>query len=239
MNIAFTSVELINPDRGGKIYQRLEDGTLDKQTIGWMNEGTASCKTVPDMRGFADVLVELPAGREILIYGTPKTEIGEEGIRLVSRKMLGEGEIARTNEEFQWTKGPAIFPIGYDPVGETLSKESLWACLTDVVPELANHDVVWGCSVSSYVYDLATGKELVGLKGQNLWGNKTPARLGVLYYAAENGFEETVKPIQMMDLKGDTQWRFKGKHFDDLPEGIEAMLDLISSEVLANEISNV
>ncbi len=70
--------------------------------------------------------------------------------------------------------------------------------------------------------------------GEPLLGNRTNGKRKVLYYAVENGVEETVARIKDMDLQGDTQWRFNGIHIDDSPESVEEMIAVMSDECLAD-----
>lgn len=70
--------------------------------------------------------------------------------------------------------------------------------------------------------------------GQALWGCEVPQKHRVLYYAAENGYEETATRIQRMELEGDVIWRFRGIHFEDLPESVEELLLMLGEECLAD-----
>ena len=91
------------------------------------------------------------------------------------------------------------------------------------------------------VGDPKAGKSLVAMQmaeaattGSDLWGCKTSGKVKGLYYAAENGYEETVGRIQYMKLDGDIEWRFKGKNFDELPEDVDELLLMMTAEVEAD-----
>lgn len=165
----YTRIALQSPATGGKHYRRGE-GELVKETVGWISRGRAFVDEVADMTDFATVLnSELRAGVDVLTFGVPKGPAPEQGVPLVAKDKLAPGAIARSRDHFEWPDGPAIFAADYDPRDghEALTRDELWGQVTAAAPGYADHDVLWGCSSSSYVYQ---GEEqVVGLKGQRLY----------------------------------------------------------------------
>tara|TARA_R110002051_G_scaffold170789_1_gene241330 strand:- start:8340 stop:9683 length:1344 start_codon:yes stop_codon:yes gene_type:complete len=170
MSITFTNILLDNPQTGGKHYD-LQDGELRKKTVGWISSGRAYVDSARDMRDFADLLNhELVPGRNVLTYGIPIVDVGKDGIALVTKVNARAGAITRSESDFEWPNGPGILAADYDPREgyAALTREELWAQVTDAVPGYAKQDVIWGCSSSSFIYN-ASGHQLVGIKGQRLY----------------------------------------------------------------------
>ena len=68
-------------------------------------------------------------------------------------------------------------------------------------------------------------------KGETIFGCEVPEKRRALYFAVENGYEETVDRIQNMGLDGDVVWRFKGKNFEQEPDSVEELLVMLTDEV--------
>jgi len=170
MPITFTNIVLSKPHTGGKHY-RLRDGELHKETVGWISEGRAYVDQASDMQDFANLLNhELVPGLNVLTYGIPVADVGENGIALVAKAQARADAITRSESDFVWPDGPGILAADYDPREghAVLTRDELWDQVKSVVPGYAEHDVVWGCSSSSYIYHI-DGRELVGIKGQRLY----------------------------------------------------------------------
>lgn len=168
--ITFTNILLSRPHSGGKHYH-LRSGALCKTTVGWISEGRAYVDQAADMRDFADLLNhELVPGRNVLTYGIPVADVGEDGIALVSKAHPRAGAINRSESDFVWPTGPGVLAADYDPREghAALTREELWGQVRSVVPGYAEHDVIWGCSSSSFIYH-TDGRQLVGIKGQRLY----------------------------------------------------------------------
>ncbi len=68
--------------------------------------------------------------------------------------------------------------------------------------------------------------------GTDLWDNRTTRAMRVLYFAPENGLEETVSRIRTMGLKGNIGFRFKDENMEKLPETIGELIELLSQECI-------
>ncbi|AXI54984.1 hypothetical protein C1J05_11225 [Sulfitobacter sp. JL08] len=169
--LTYTRIALENPRTGGKHYRR-RSGELVKETVGWIGEGRAFIDQATDLADFVSVLnTELRAGRDVLTYGVPLID-AEEGVVLTTKNDFQGGEqVTRSEDHFRWPDGAGIFAMDYDPREghAVLSRDAFWDQLKAVVPGIADHDVAWGCSSSSYIYDAETGDMLVGLKGQRIY----------------------------------------------------------------------
>ncbi len=170
--LRYTRIELTNPMAGGKHYRLGADDELLKETVGWLSAGRAFVDEATDMTDFATVLnTELRAGRDVLTYGIPTIDTPDDGVPLVTKERVTPGTIARSEDHFTWPEGPAILAADYDPRTDrtALSRDELWRQVVTAVPGYAEHDVLWGCSSSSYIFDTGFDCEVVGLKGQRLY----------------------------------------------------------------------
>lgn len=170
--IKYTNIQLVDPKTGGKHYRRDADGTLHKETVGYLNEGRAYVDGVADMAEFAAVLNDkVIPGVDVMAYGLPIVPVDVDGVGVFSKARYREQGITRTESHFVWSDGPGIMAMDYDPREghAVLSPDELWGQLCRVIPDLEEHDVVWAPSSSSFVYDSETDEQLIGLKGQRLY----------------------------------------------------------------------
>ncbi|WP_371813454.1 hypothetical protein [Ruegeria sp. HKCCA5426] len=170
--LSYTRIELTNPETVGKHYRWGADDELVKETVGWLNAGRAFVDQAINMADFATVLnTELRAGQDVLTYGVPTVDMPDDGVPLVTKGRVTPGTIARSEDYFAWPKGPAILAADYDPRSDhaALSRDELWRQVVTAAPGYADHDVLWGCSSSSFIFDADFGDEVVGLKGQRVY----------------------------------------------------------------------
>ncbi|MGM9403680.1 hypothetical protein ACS0VU_15085 [Aliiroseovarius sp. KMU-71] len=173
--ITLTRIEFLSPRTGGKHYRRQRDGSLEKETVGWLSSGQVHVEEVANMAEFCTLLNEkLEPGHNALTYGLPVAkEIPARGLHLVTKNDRSEGAkgITRSDDDFGWGSGPGIFAADYDPRDGhiPLSREELWCQFVEVAPCLTEYEVVWGCSSSSFIHDSETGEMLIGLKGQRVY----------------------------------------------------------------------
>lgn len=173
--VAFTLIVLETPAAGGKTFSLDKDGRLRKETVGYMERGTATVCLASGLDGFAELLGALDPGEVVLAYGLPTVDPGEEGVpilssRLKRQKDAPENAITRSEDFFAYIATPSIMLLDYDPRGggAALERDAIVAGMVEAAPLLEDHQILAGVSSSSYIYD-ADGNELQGLRGQRFY----------------------------------------------------------------------
>ena len=172
MGAQVTVVTAAKPKDLSKGYFLLE-GELRKRPGGVLVKGKAMVIPLPN--GLTDlkiVLMELRSP-QALIYGVPKEH---SSIRLMSseewhKEGCPSDAIPRTKEHFEWSDGPGIMMLDYDP-GDgqgVLNRDELVRTIRDAVPALKKVKMLWVPSASSHIVNSDTGEDLTGLKGQRLY----------------------------------------------------------------------
>lgn len=152
-----------------KQYSLTDDGQLRKVTSARLVSGIVEARTAESLGDFVADLDSL-SSQQAVGYGV----CGRDRARVVRQDDLlpsHSDAVARTKEHFRWPDSPAILMLDYDPRpgAVVLSPEQLRNALLAAVPEFANASMAWRPSSSSYIYDVETGDELRGLRGQRLY----------------------------------------------------------------------
>ena len=175
-------VTVISSDEPRRLTKRitLKRDELMTEAGGHRVRGTYAVRAFETLAEFSEMLGALRTN-EALVYGIPK---GPAAGVVVTKSNLErmpeekrEGQIARSNDHFEWSNGPGIFMIDIDPPkdGPALSKEGAIAIVRKIAPELNEVPMLWYPSSSSYIYT-DDGRELRGLRGQRLYVPVTDAR---------------------------------------------------------------
>lgn len=190
--IKVTRVVAQKPKRLTKHFE-MRDGKLEKEPGGQMSEGFCDVQEVPDMERFAELISGLRSN-EALIYGVPK---GTDSARIVTKDIFDAmpddkriGTIARSNECFEWSDGPGIFMIDYDPEDKTsaMNKDDLLRTFKKICPELRGVPKVWWPSSSSHICT-DDGTDLTELRGQRIYVPVNDARkIPLLSFVLEKRF---------------------------------------------------
>lgn len=98
------------------------------------------------------------------------SRIGGRGPDRVTKTGPGR-RITRTRDHFDWSYGPGVMFIDYDPQPGVapISPDRFLSELEAVWPALAQAPAVQGSSGLSFIYDRASGVELKGTGGLRLW----------------------------------------------------------------------
>lgn len=159
----------LKPERLGKMFRLLEDGSLRKDTAGQLVEGTFEVVSFDTVQDLADVLASVGTDQAITA-SLPRN--GATYGRIVAKHMQrsSPGALTRTKSDFGFSAGVGgVLVLDYDPPaqGEALSQDALWGAVLRVAPGLASGGVVWWCSGSSYIFE--GDQERQGLRGQRLY----------------------------------------------------------------------
>jgi len=141
---------------------------LEKTDAGQLVRGEYQVLKIYDTHVLAKMLTGL-SYNEALTYGVPRRPETQGSI--ASRKNAGLGELTRTQDCFDWPKGPAIFFLDYDPPlgAEPLKAEELWGKVIAVCPVLATAPAVIMSSASGFIYNTDTDEELKGAGGWHVY----------------------------------------------------------------------
>lgn len=150
----------------------LSDGNqLQKRTSAQLSEADLLVRTFASLEGFGDLLHGLNPN-QCVAYGLPP-DGAECLVTKAAHERAGCPAIStpRTEEAFTWPTGPGILMLDYDPPksGTALTREELFAALHAACPTLAQSDALWMPSTSSEIYNMATGEQLAGIKGQRIY----------------------------------------------------------------------
>lgn len=166
----FAIITATNPRYLTKRFS-LVAGALKKETGGVLVEGRASVTQVNSLEAFAEILQSLGPD-QALTYGVP----ADDEVSLVTKERwqrLDEPDnpIPRTNETFDWPRGPGILMIDYDPAeGEApLSSNELVEAIRAAAPGLSKVEMLTWPSASSWIKDAETGAWLKKAGGLRLY----------------------------------------------------------------------
>ena len=168
--IGFTEIESISPAYLTKVFELHADGSVTKQTNGYLSHGCAHILelTVPEM---LEYLKELSINRS-LVYGTPEYE---EAIVLSAKERElwnskpGDVVICRDNKDIRWNQGPGWLMLDHDfeEGREPFTREQLLNALYGVCSALEDVPHIWAPSASSCIY-YPDGSEYRGLTSQRV-----------------------------------------------------------------------
>ncbi|WP_112875420.1 hypothetical protein [Paracoccus endophyticus] len=171
MALQFTKIISRRPAHLAKHYA-LTNGALTKTTSAQLWQGTLEVMEVNDLTEFGQVISGLKTS-EALVFGVP---VNRRATRIVTGRALGAAKhgddvIARTNDHFDWPSGAGIMMLDHDPDEdqEPLDRDALVAALRTAVPGLRQAEMLWVPSSSSHICEVATGRDLTGLRGQRLY----------------------------------------------------------------------
>lgn len=167
-DLQFTRYTAITPKRLSKRFTHI-GGALIKEGGGNMTDGIAERLTVASLEEFAALLPTLTPN-QALSYGIN----GHDRARVVVKEAVvnTHGDlpvIARTRDYFEWSSGPGVMMLDYDPAADALplAREALYAALLNACPMLIDTPMIWRPSASSCIH--AGDQELRGIAGQRLY----------------------------------------------------------------------
>lgn len=154
-----------------KHFSLSDDNRLQKCTSAQLSEADLLVRTFPCLEGFADLLLGLHPN-QCVAYGLPP-DGAECLVTKAAYERAGCPAIStpRTEEAFSWPTGPGILMLDYDPPksGTALTRDELFAAVYAACPMLAQSDALWMPSTSSEIYNMETGEQLAGIKGQRIY----------------------------------------------------------------------
>ncbi len=180
--IKFSLFNLTKSRVAGKTFQ-IVNGVLVKRTEGAVSASQVRVVSVSSLDGFCRYLkdkLSVP-GKSILAYGLPhltdemraqKAVIVYSAQRFAKLKADAQSLALQRNEEtFFWRDGPGIMFIDVDyRTGDVVELPAANAKhILSSAPGLRGHDMASGYSSGGWIFDTATGKQLVGLRGQRFY----------------------------------------------------------------------
>lgn len=150
----------------GKTY-KLTAGGLEKTVAGQMVEGTFEVRSFDDVHSLAALLSSVRTD-QALSASIPLD--GSTSGRIVTKAAAKDnpGALTRSKERFSFpATAPGLIILDYDPQGQTLSRNDLWAMLQAACPAVAGAEVVSFCSGSSHIF--SGEEEIQGLRGQRFY----------------------------------------------------------------------
>jgi hypothetical protein len=156
---SITAITAIIPGRLSKQFELGENGEIDKKSGGQLVEGVCHHLIIQDMEDFARRLPLLQINTA-LAYGVPSGLAPDGKVKVMTKKAVGKGQIARTRDYFAWTRGPGILMIDYDPRDglDPLVRGVLRQTLISICPSLEGAPMVMADSASSWIYDRSDEK---------------------------------------------------------------------------------
>lgn len=146
--IRFTQIAATNCDLT-KRYSLDAHGRIDSTAIAHMTEGAARIVSISDVCELDAVLRNL-APNQAITCGVPR--VGDTALTTRAGVEFRRDAVARTNEAFDWTTGPALCPIDVDiDNGEFLTVAAVLDALEACHPWLAHITRVARPSSSSFV----------------------------------------------------------------------------------------
>jgi hypothetical protein len=167
--ITVCKIKSINPSIVGKAFTLQSDGTLRKETIGSVFEGSMQRVCLESPKAFCE-LIERLEHSECLTYGVPPKDAG-----LVTRKVWEQLQrpsdpLPRTDDTFDYLDAPAVLMFDYDAPKDgkmPLNQDGVLAVIYDIAPALRDSQLVWIPSSSSFIFH--EKKQMFGLRGQRLY----------------------------------------------------------------------
>ena len=137
----FTIVTAIKPSRLGKKYE-LVNGQLIKSPGGQLVQGTLERVEVQDLSDLATRFSTLSPNQAVT-YGTPRDHDARTVASRATRR--GKGTITRTEADFEFSNGPGIMMLDYDPDdgAKALSRDDLLERIYSAVPALKGAQIMW------------------------------------------------------------------------------------------------
>lgn len=146
--ITFTQIAAANCELT-KRYSFNDNGQIESTAIAHMTEGAARLCTIEDVTSLDAVLRNLQPS-EAITCGVPR--VGDTALTTRAGVEFRQNAVARTNEAFDWTVGPALCPIDVDvDNGGFASVASVLDALEACHPWLAHITRVARPSSSSFV----------------------------------------------------------------------------------------
>ena len=131
-----------------------------------MVHGKLNVHTFGDSVELASILAGL-ATHEALCAGLPKSGVGSVEIYTKAELIKHPDAIARTKEFLQFSAGPGLMILDYDPHGTALEKTALMQAFEQACPQIAGAMRVWWSSSSSNIQ--FQDSIINGLSGQRLY----------------------------------------------------------------------
>jgi len=148
--ITFTQITATNCELT-KRYSLNEHGQIESSAIAHMTEGHARLCTIDDISQL-EVLLRHLTPHQALTCGVPR--VGDTALTTRDRAEFRSDAVARTNEAFDWTNGPALCPIDVDvDSGAFSSVAAVLDALETCHPWLAHIPRMARPSSSSFVVD--------------------------------------------------------------------------------------
>jgi hypothetical protein len=121
--------------------------------------GYAETMQVQDLRHFNAVLANL---RPSQCIGLGVNDTGEQRVEITTKKIMEQGAITRTKDNFMWPDGPSLMLFDFDDPVEGLTPAQYLEYLLTLYPPLKYEPKLVRPSVSSYIFDPSTGSYIKG-----------------------------------------------------------------------------
>jgi hypothetical protein len=156
MLLMFTEMEAINPTYLAKTFTLQPDGTVARQTDGYLTHGIATVKQM-SMEALLPYLHDLTPNY-VVTYGTPEYEQALVLSSKIRESWTKEADdlpvIGRDNAHFHLNSGPGILMLDHDLLEgqEPFTQEQLLTALYGVCPAFESAPHIWAPSASSCIY---------------------------------------------------------------------------------------
>jgi len=146
--ITFTQIAATNCELT-KRYSLNQHGQIESTAIAHMTEGFARLCTIDDVTNL-DVILRNLTPQQAITCGVPR--VGDTALTTRAGVEFRQNAVARTNEAFDWTTGPALCPIDVDvDGGDFMTVHAVLDALEACHPWLAHITRVARPSSSSFV----------------------------------------------------------------------------------------
>lgn len=155
----------------GKAFQPGPAGAVTKKSLGHLVRGLAEVKHAANLREFALLRSSLTT-RQALTYGRPSHEkavVIAKGSQ--PPRDAGLPIVHRDAASFAWSSSPGLLMLDHDPApgADAMCAKDLVFAVCESMPAVEGHPMLWTPSAGSCIYDAASGKELVGVRGSRLY----------------------------------------------------------------------